>query len=125
MPALMGSCNKGAGDFEVQGTITQGDSIYDLIVSFGSDILTPGTYTTVYTGSSTAGLTGTQCRMEITLMRPSDNFTQQLKAAMNQSITVTTSGTDKYKVSFSNINFSIMPGGTATRVVSATSFGCE
>lgn len=125
MTALAGSCNKGSNDFEVTGTITYGDSIYDLIVSFGSNAPTPGTYKTVYTGSSTIGLTGMECRLEMTLTRPSDNFTQLLKASMNQNITVTSSGADKYKVSFGNTNFAILPGGTALRVVSATDFGCE
>jgi hypothetical protein len=121
----MGSCNKGMSDFEVQGTITQGDSIYDLIVSFGTNQPVAGTYKTVYNGSSSAGLTGMQCRMEMTLTRISDGFIQPLKATVNQDVIVTTTGTDKYKVSFSNVTFGIQPGGTATRVVSATSFGCE
>lgn len=125
MAALTGACNKGATDFEVTGTVTSGDSVYNLIVSFGTNQPTPGTFKTVYTGSSTVGLTATQCRMEMELIRTSDGFTQSLKASMNQDVVVSSTGTDKFKVSFGNINFAILPSGTATRVVSATAFGCE
>jgi hypothetical protein len=125
LPALTGSCNVGVDDYEVTGSVMNGDTIINLIVSFGNNQPLGGTYKTVYNGSSTIGLDSTHCRMEIELLIISTSTTQNLKAAINQDITLTRSGTDKYKVSFDNINFAILPSGTSIRVASATAFGCE
>jgi hypothetical protein len=128
MNALMGSCNEGAADYEVTGTVTSGDTIYTVIISFGSNAPAAGNYTTVYTGSGSAGLTAGQCRIELDLMRISDNWTQLLRAKANASVTLTTAGANKYKASFGTTDFVIQlsgGGGSAVRTASSTPFGCE
>jgi hypothetical protein len=112
-------------DYEVTGTVTSGDSIYNLIVSFGSNQPAAGTYKTVYSGSSTVGLNSGECRMELEIIITSSSTIQNLKASMNQNIVLTSAGVDKFKVSFGNTNFAILPSGTSIRVVSSTAFGCE
>ena len=81
-----------------------------------------GIFKTVYTAGA---LNATQCRINIEIFSvASQQVVQELTAKVNYDVTVVKNGTDKYEISFSNTQFGILPGGTATRVVSATAFGC-
>jgi hypothetical protein len=125
MPALVGSCNKGATDYEVTGTVTHGDSIYNIIISFGGDQPVAGTYKTLYQGIGSMGLTDFQCRIEMEITTISTQNVQTLKAKINHDVVLVKAGDDKYKASFGAIDFAILPGGSAVRVASASAFGCE
>lgn len=123
--ALTGSCSfsSGLNELTVTGTVISGNLTFTVNAEFGDTNAAAGTYQAVYSTSS--ALTAGKCRVYLDKVDAQSGLTQELRASQGQSIILTRSGTQGFKITLNNTQFTIVSGGTATRVVSATAFGCE
>jgi len=103
--------------------VISGNLTFTVNAEFGDTNAAAGTYQAVY--STSGALTTGKCRVYLDKIDSQSGLTQEMRASQGQSITLTRSGTQGFKVTLNNTQFTIVSGGTATRMVSATPFGCE
>lgn len=123
--ALDGSCNFGQMELTITGFLVTPTYQYTLTMLFPDSAPAPGTYTAVFAGVGTDALNHNNCRANLEVLNLTNNVPQLLKAADGEQFTLTSTGPNKYAVSFGSNKFTIVSGSTATRYCSATSFGCK
>jgi hypothetical protein len=123
--ALTGSCSfsSGLNELTVTGTLTSGNLTFTINVEFPDTNPAAATYQAVYSASTV--LTAGKCRVYLDRIDSQSGLLQELRASQGQNIILTRSGTEGFKITLTSTQFTIVSGGSAIRVVSATPFGCE